>query len=502
MSSCVAQIAFVAALGLVATSLSACHDTRRTIDGNGVDASTSTGTGPKSDDPNAYLDLGNTDAGVCMPGQTPGMCSSPLAGNVGCGTVEFCGTDGAGNGLDDNCDGKVDDICTCVIGSVQKCFLGPPGKRNVGHCTDGQQTCQGLEFGSWGDCKGSFSPSAETCDGVDNDCNGCSDDGLCCDSLLTCPASVPDAQPYSDVTYQGPSYYHGSAATWSWTVTGGPCDQLFASTTGSPPAQSFTIAGGTTATPKIHFTLSGDYQVTMTVTDANGQVSTCTFIQHVSGPGVRFELCWDTTGIFGSDIDLHVHRSGTTTSFFGPTSQHEADDCNFSNCSASGASTGSTTPSWGYPTSPLAACSGGPEGLVWIGTGSCRNPRLDIDNVASLGVPENINIDNPKNGDTFRSMVHYYGVSGFTPTLVTHPLVNIYCGGHLKTTYGQAPNLVPDFKTPGAWAKGDMWRVADVTAIVDANGVTTDCTVNALHPSGSTTGYFVSHDNKTTYDGN
>jgi hypothetical protein len=98
-------------------------------------------------------------------------------------------------------------------------------------------------------------------------------------------------------------------------------------------------------------------------------------------------------------------------------------------------------------------------------------------------------------------LVHYYGTNGFADTVLSHPLVNVYCAGKLKTTYGQAPDQLAGFLTPGGWAKGDMWRVADVTAIVDANGATTDCTVSALHPHGMSSGYLVSHDDKTTYDG-
>ena len=37
------------------------------------------------------------------------------------------------------------------------------------------QTCV---LGQWGACNGSGAPSAEACDGVDNDCNGLVDDGM------------------------------------------------------------------------------------------------------------------------------------------------------------------------------------------------------------------------------------------------------------------------------------------------------------------------------------
>ena len=167
------------------------------VDRNGkgpgsLDLSTSgppTMTGPGG----AYDDLGASGSGQCAPGATAKACATPLPSNLGCGPTELCNTDGTGNGLDDNCDGKVDEKCSCTPGEVERCFLGPPGKHNIGACTDGMQTCIGGEIGYWGDCKGSIAPGAESCDGLDNDCNGCADDGLCCDAVLECPTSVPDA---------------------------------------------------------------------------------------------------------------------------------------------------------------------------------------------------------------------------------------------------------------------------------------------------------------------
>jgi hypothetical protein len=429
------------------------------------------------------------------------MCAMPIGASAGCGPVELCGPGNTGNGLDDNCNGQVDEGCTCVPGQVQKCFLGPPGKHGVGACTDGTQTCQGTEFPGWGPCKGSIGPSQEVCDNLDNDCNGCTDDGLCCGARISCPGPgdprIADQQPFATMALKGESFFAGAATSWSWTVAGGPCDQLFATTTGAPPSQSYTLTGANQKDATLAFTLSGDYTVTLKVTDASGASYSCTWVQHVVGPGVRVELCWDTTG--SVDLDLHVHAPGTTTPFFnsgaGTSVSDSTDDCDYRNCKATSFS---TAPSWGYAASPLLSCQNGPEGVAWTTIGSCRNPRLDIDNISTLGRPENVSIDAPKNGDKFRALVHYYGGA----SKESHPLVNVYCGGHLTATYGQAPNQTAGFATSGGWAAGDMWRVADITATVNAAGVTTGCTVTALHPAGSTTGYLIGHDGKISYDGN
>ena len=410
-------------------------------------------------------DAAELDAEIC--GDL--TCTTPV--NDNCGPAEICN-----NGMDDNCNQQVDEGCLCSPGAVQQCFRGQPGRRNVGSCVDGQQTCQGSgEFTQWGPCTGGIAPGNEACDSQDNNCNGCvDDDPSCCVVELACPGpgDLPDGAPFVPYVIDGTAFFGGAVQSWSWTVSGGPCDRLFLTTT-TPVVQSFTLSGQNTSMLTLRPTLSGDYTVTVRITAVGGMVYECTFIVHIAGPGFRVEMCSDRTA--DTDIDTHVHRSGTTTNWF------TGDDCYFSNCAAGGSI------NWGYANSPIAECSGGPQGAAWALLGYCRNPRLDIDSIRNNGVPENINIDNPSNGQTFRVMIHYWGGSGNA-----HPMVNVYCGGFLRGTYGAAPDIVPNFDTPNP-STGDIWRVVDATVAVTA-GMTTGCTLTPLHPPSTTTGYWVNND--------
>jgi hypothetical protein len=195
-----------------------------------------------------------------------------------------------------------------------------------------------------------------------------------------------------------------------------------------------------------------------------------------------------------------VHRSGSKTAWFGPIGSGNPDDCNFSNCTPDEynplfAAFNPPQPNWGYANTPLANCQGAPTtalGSSWAQIGSCHDPRLDIDNIDTQGRPENTNIDNPNGGDTFRALVHYYGQDSMSSINMVeqHPIVNVYCGGVLTASFGQAPNTLTGFNFGMGWDAGQMWRVADVTATVNA-GVTTGCKVTALHPPGMNAGYWI-----------
>ncbi len=99
-----------------------------------------------------------TSIGICTPGTltcTGGMLT--CVGGTGPDPSETC------NGLDDDCNGTVDDGVPT---------MGACGS-STGECSPGVNTCVGGSY----TCVGARGPSAEVCDGRDNNCNGSTDEG-------------------------------------------------------------------------------------------------------------------------------------------------------------------------------------------------------------------------------------------------------------------------------------------------------------------------------------
>ena len=366
-----------------------------------------------------------------------------------CGPMEICG-----NGLDDDCDGAADDFCICTsIGASQPCFDGNGGHAGLGACAFGTQTCQtGLgEFPYWGLCAGDILPTEEICDGIDNNCDGCVDEGGVCGSLdpiAVCPADIT-ANTLDTVMFTGSGSDDGTIVSYSWTII-------------SAPAGSSTSLSSTSGTSSSLFLdAAGDWVIELCVTDDDGQTDCCTFLVHsIPGEIFRVELTWDVD----DDLDLHLAHLPTATHWnVGVASA--PNDCMWDNCTGSGLSWTATTAANGppYPT---------PD----------NDPHLDIDSgfpVPAMG-PENINIDGPDEIG-YRIGVHYYGVTGGgTDAIAT---VRVFCNGveiysdvqAMTSTAANAP-----------FGQNDFWVVADVDLAIDPVTSIYSCTVSsidALHPS-------------------
>ncbi|MBW2704058.1 MAG: putative metal-binding motif-containing protein [Deltaproteobacteria bacterium] len=90
------------------------------------------------------------------------------------GAIEAC------DGVDNDCDDQVDEDCpVCTDGESRNCGS------DLGACAGGSQMCQA---GTWTACT-SQNPVPEACDGLDNDCDGRTDE--------ICPCTDGDEQPCS-----------------------------------------------------------------------------------------------------------------------------------------------------------------------------------------------------------------------------------------------------------------------------------------------------------------
>ena len=147
----------------------------------------------------------------CAPGGAGTQCNITSPG--GTATVETC------NSIDDDCDTRVDEGLTCSCTGVEICNnldddcdtridenLVRGCGTDVGECAVGTQTCG---TGTWGACSGT-GPTAEACDGLDNDCDGVIDG-----QVRSCSA-IPGGNPNTGICHGGMQTC--TAAAWGTCV--------------------------------------------------------------------------------------------------------------------------------------------------------------------------------------------------------------------------------------------------------------------------------------------
>ena len=244
---------------------------------------------------------GTEGVGVCKAGKQ--LCKANGEGYGPCLDQALPGVETCATPLDDDCDGKVNDVgpgCACVPGATTPCYPGPAGTLGVGACQQGTATCD-ADGSGYGECIGAVVPGIETCDTpVDDDC-----DGLVNEEGVGCGCS-----PGSQIAcYSGPAGTSGVGVCKAGVQTCNPDGQSYGPCMGEivPSAEACaTLADEDcdlspdcgAASWAISFGGLGNQQILGVATDGAGATLFAgTFTGSLGGPGID-----PLTSAGGSDI--------------------------------------------------------------------------------------------------------------------------------------------------------------------------------------------------------
>ncbi len=357
-----------------------------------------------------FADLGSAcevGLGACLNAGV-NICTEDGAGTI-CGVEPLAPREELCDGIDNNCNGQVDETFAGLGESCQE-GVGACAANGTARCSDdGTELICDATPGQ---------PQTEVCDGIDNDCNGQIDELPECDNqgpAITCPDEI-NANVLDTVTLTAiATDPDGDALTVGWTLDSAPIGSVSMPT---PNNRRDT---------ELFLDLAGDYTLTFTASDPFDHTASCTtVVRSIPSERLRVELIWNV-GVNNdpSDVDLHLLRLGSGGTWF-----DRQWDCYYSNCNASGG-----------------------DNLEWGAPGDADNPRLDLDDVQGNG-PENINIDNPE-AQTYRLGIHYYDDDDFGDSTV---IVRIYCNAQLFREF--EPVVLSAIGANNG--SNDFWQVADI----------------------------------------
>jgi hypothetical protein len=272
-------------------------------------------------------------------------------------------------------------------------------------------------------------------------------------------ARVAGIRPDELATLDGAQFVVGNVKSYRWTVQKEDCDAVVQDA-------EFTLEGKNERFVKFQPSRPAFYHFTLEATDFAGNMASCQLEVPVEGVGMRVELCWDTSTT--TDLDLYLHNPADQAPWFTPGALDISEGLNNTTCNTSNGvaelRNDHARVNWGYADSPLGACNT-PSFDGFLPSGRCPNPRAADDNNQEIatGTTERMQLDNPRNGETFRVMVQNFS------NAPARPHVFVYCGGEKAASF-DAPPAPSNFVSPDPGTFGVMWRAADITAFVDAVG--------------------------------